>query len=139
MQQAPSSGGEGGTGFVALNSQQQQVVRDLFYVLQQQTGLSFVEAAGDTGQIRFGVNQQTNTRGYSFLPETYKGDARAGDVWLDVETANVMQPGQEGYYVLLHELGHALGLQHPLPESDTSGATVLLNSLAIPSNTLILE
>lgn len=139
LSQAATTGGEGGTGFVALNAQQQQIVRDLFSVLQQQTGLNFSEVAGDAGQIRFGVNQQANTRGYSFLPDAYKGDARAGDVWLDVETVNLMQPGQEGYYVLLHELGHALGLQHPLPESDTSGATVLLNSLATPSNTLMIE
>lgn len=139
MSQAPATGGEGGTGFVALSVQQQQIVRDMFVVLQQQTGLNFSEVAGDAGQIRLGVNQQANTRGYSFLPDAYKGDARAGDVWLDLETANVMQPGQEGYYVLLHELGHALGLQHPLPESDTSGATVLLNALATPSNTLMLE
>lgn len=139
LTQAPASGGDGGTGFVALTSQQQQVVRDLLNLLQQQTGLSFEEVSSDTGQVRFGVNQQTNTRGYSFIPDDYKGDARAGDVWLDVETASVMSPGQEGYYVLLHELGHALGLQHPLPESDTSGATVLLNSLATPTNTLMLE
>ncbi len=139
MTQTPLAGGEGGTGFIAFTAQQQQIVRDLLSVLQQQTGLSFSEVSGDAGQIRLGVNQQANTRGYSFIPDVYKGDARAGDVWLDVETANVMQPGQEGYYVLLHELGHALGLQHPLPESDTSGSTVLLNSLATPSNTLMLE
>ena len=114
-------------------------MRDLFYVLQQQTGLAFAEVAGDGGQIRFGVNQQANTRGYSFLPDTYKGDARAGDVWLDVEAINLISPGQEGYYVLLHELAHALGLQHPLRESDRSGATVLLDELATPTNTLMLD
>jgi serralysin len=32
-----------------------------------------------------------------------------------------------------------LGLQHPLTESDTSGATVLLNALATTTNTLMLD
>ena len=137
--QPPTLGSEGGTGFSAFTSVQQQTVRDIFFVLQNQTGLAFSEVTGDSGQIRFGVNQQKNTKGYSFIPDEFKNDARAGDVWLDQETAAVMTPGQEGYYVLLHELGHALGLQHPLPESDKSGATVLLNSFATTSNTLMLE
>ena len=139
LNQTPASGSEGGTGFSAFTAEQQQTVRDLFYVLQNQTGLAFAEVAGDAGQIRFGVNQQSNTRGYSFIPDELKGDARAGDVWLDHETAAVMRPGQEGYYVLLHELAHALGLQHPLPETDTSGATVLLNSFSSISNTVMLD
>ena len=139
LNQPPASGSEGGTGFSAFTAAQQQTVRDLFYVLQNQTGLAFDEVAGDAGQIRFGVNQQLNTRGYSFIPDELKGDARAGDVWLDQETAAVMKPGQEGYYVLLHELAHALGLQHPLPETDTSGTTVLLNSFSSISNTVMLD
>ena len=139
LNQAPLAGGDGGTGFVAFSAAQQQTVRDLFFVLQSQTGLSFAEVAGDAGQIRMGVNQQTNTRGYSFIPDEFKGDARAGDVWLDQETAAVMTPGQEGYYVLLHELAHALGLQHPLTEADTSGATVLLNSFSSLNNTVMLD
>lgn len=139
LKQAPTSGGEGGTGFAAFSSVQQQTVRDLFYVLQNQTGLAFAEVSGDAGQIRLGVNQQTNTRGYSYIPDEFKGDARAGDVWIDQETAAVMVPGQEGYYVLLHELAHALGLQHPLAESDTSGATVLLNTFSSINNTVMLD
>jgi len=139
LNQAPTSGGEGGTGFSAFTAAQQQTVRDLFYVLQNQTGLAFAEVAGDAGQIRLGVNQQTNTRGYSFIPDEFKGDARAGDVWIDQETAAVMRPGQEGYYVLLHEVAHALGLQHPLTEADTSGATVLLNSFTSITNTVMLD
>ena len=139
LNQTPPSGGDGGSGFSAFTSSQQQSVRDLFYVLQSQTGLAFAEVAGDAGQIRFGINQQVNTRGYSFIPDEFKVDARAGDVWIDQETASVMSPGQEGYYVLLHELAHALGLQHPLTETDTSGATVLLNSLSSVNNTVMLN
>ena len=139
LSQPAVSGGEGGTGFAAFSSEQKQTIRDLFYVLQNQTGLSFSEVTGDAGQIRFGINQQTNTRAYSFIPDEFKNDARAGDVWVDQETATLMLPGQEGYYVLLHEIAHALGLQHPLPETDASGATVLLNAFAITSNTVMLD
>ena len=139
LTQAPTSGSENGAGFSAFSASQQQTVRDLFYVLQSQTGLAFSEVTGDTGDLRFGINQQANTRGYSFLPDEYKGDAKAGDVWLDQETVVLMSPGQEGYYVLLHEIAHALGLQHPLSEADTSGATVLLNAFATTSNTVMLD
>jgi len=139
LTQAPAAGGEGGTGFTAYTNEQKQIIRDVFNVLQQQTGLTFTEANDDSAQIRWGINQQANTRGYSFIPDEYKTDARGGDIWLDLETANVMSPGQEGYYVLLHELAHALGLQHPLTEADTSGATVLLTSMSNPSNSLMLD
>ncbi|NBO76667.1 MAG: hypothetical protein EBV28_06625, partial [Betaproteobacteria bacterium] len=60
-------------------------------------------------------------------------------MWLDVESAAVMSPGQEGYYALLHELGHALGLQHPLGEADTSGSVVLLDKFASLSNTVMID
>ena len=139
LSQAPATGGEGGVGFFSFSDSQKQTIRNLFATLQAQTGLSFTEVASDAGQIRLGVNQQTSTRGYSYIPDEFKGDARAGDVWLDQETVALLQPGQEGYYVLLHELGHALGLQHPLSESDTSGATVLLNTFATSGNTVMLD
>ncbi len=139
LNQAPSSGAEGGTGFSVLTATQQQVIKDVLFKLQSQTGIAFSEVSTDAGQIRFGVNQQINTRGYSFIPDEFKGDARAGDVWLDQETVLLLTPGQEGYYVLLHELAHALGLQHPLSESDTSGQTVLLNAFSSVSNTVMLD
>ncbi len=138
MTQKPVTGGEGGTGFTVFDAAQQLIVKDVLSQLQQQLGVTFVEA-GDNAQIRFGANQQANTRGYSFLPDSYKGDARAGDVWLDVETVAQMKPGQEGYYVLLHELAHALGLQHPLPSSDKSGAPILSGAMATASNTIMLD
>ncbi len=139
LDKAPATGAEGGTGFEAFSAPLQETTRTILSNLQQQTGITFQEVQGDSGTIRFGINQQANTRGYSFLPDQHRKDAKAGDVWLDVETAAVMQPGQEGYYVLLHELAHALGLQHPLRETDTSGQTVLLDGFATFAHTLMLD
>lgn len=139
LKSAPSTGAEGGSGFVAFNTTQQTVVREILDRLAQQTGLQFVEVADQEGMLRLGINQQLDTRGYSFTPDANPNNERAGDIWLDVETALLLQPGQEGYYVLLHELAHALGLQHPLPQTDTSGQTVLLDRLATFGNTVMID
>jgi Ca2+-binding RTX toxin-like protein len=130
MNSTPSYGsGGGGTGFAALSPAQQQAVRDVLQRLSGEVGLTFTEVADGAdawGELRFGINQQAATKAYSFVPGATSGPL-AGDVWLDVETAQRLSPGQEGYQALLHEIGHALGLGHPLPESDTSGRTVLLD------------
>ena len=131
MSSAPSYGGtEGGTGFTAPTAAYKDAVKTIFARLSQETGLTFNEVidSGTTyGQLRFGANQQTATKGYAYIPGQTKDD-RAGDVWLDVETLQVMAKGQEGWEVLLHEIGHALGLSHPHSESEVGTSTKLLNA-----------
>jgi serralysin len=131
MAAAPAyGGGEGGSGFVAPSADYQAAVRAILAQLATQLDVSFTEVADSAagyGQLRFGANQQTATKGYAFIPGTVSDD-RAGDVWLDVETLTLLQPGQEGWQVLLHELGHALGLSHPIPQGTDTPATVLLDA-----------
>lgn len=130
MSAAPTyGGGEGGTGFVAPTDAYKLAVNIILGRLWQETGLSFTEVpdtAAAYGQLRFGANQQATTKGYSFIPGQTP-DARAGDVWLDLETLQLLSPGQEGWEVLLHEIGHALGLSHPKAESTVTTSAVLLD------------
>lgn len=107
----PPASAQEASGFRAFSVAEQAVVRQVLARTAELTGLSFTEvaAAGADAQLRFGVNQQAATKGQSWLP----GTARAGEVWMDVETMADLSPGGEGFAALLHEIGHALGLRHP--------------------------
>ena len=63
--------------------------------------------------------------GAAYLPNA---SDNAGDVWLNAalrgSTLADLQPGSIGYYTLLHETGHALGLKHPNTPSDYSANTL---------------
>jgi serralysin len=141
MTAAPTyGGGEGGTGFTAPTEAYKLAVNIILGRLWLETGLSFTEVpdtATSYGQLRFGANQQAATKGYAFIPGQ-TSDAKAGDVWLDIETLQLLGQGQEGWEVLLHEIGHALGLSHPKPESAAApGTTVLLNQWNDNSHTVM--
>lgn len=112
---APASG-VGQPQFRPFSAAEQQLVRDILASASSVTGLTFTEvneSAGASGQLRFGVSQQADSKGASWLPgQAGAGDA-AGDVWMDVDSMLGIAPGTEGYAALLHEIGHALGLRHP--------------------------
>ncbi|MES2151370.1 MAG: DUF4214 domain-containing protein [Pseudomonadota bacterium] len=104
--------GPGAGGFQAFTSGQRDAVRAILASVSALTGLSFHEVADSAashGQLSFGASQQVDTKGVSAMP----GEAGAGQVWIDIDTLLNLAPGSEGYAVLLHEIGHALGLRHP--------------------------
>lgn len=114
-----------GSGFQAFDAAQRELVTDILAGLSTQTRLVFREVA-DTpaahGQIRFGISQQTGTAGFSYAPNDTGGGERAGDVWMDVETMAGIARGRVGFGVLLHEIGHALGLAHPRADGTLIGS-----------------
>ena len=119
-------------GFAPLSQGQREAVRAALATWEQVGNVQFVEVketAAKEGDIRFGV---------SALPETadtrYPGPyTSAGDVWLgstdhrpdadlSAERAKYA-PGGYDYWVLVHEIGHALGAKHP---HETQGRNTVL-------------
>lgn len=125
----PSYGaGNSGTGAIAWNADQKVLVRQALAMIESQTQISFQEVsdgATSYGQMRFGINQQANTTGYSFLPDKNLGDL-AGDVWLSTATASSLQKGNAAWMTLLREISHSLGLKTPFSDSYTGSATILI-------------
>lgn len=116
------------TGETVLNEAQKAVVRGLLGYVSQITGIVFQEASGLIGAraIHFGAGRIPSFDGWcQFL------GSQAFAIYIDtVETPELSNFGSawsQGF--LLHEIGHALGLDHPKPvipvSEDNSRFTVM--------------
>lgn len=68
------------------------------------------------------------TQAYAYLPYNYGGTSAGlqGDVWVSLSQASNLQLGN-GFYglaTLIHETGHALGLQHPGAYNAAPGVSI---------------
>lgn len=69
-----------------------------------------------------GFNQSFTPSGANALLSTGDNVDEAIVFMSDIATQSDMQPGGRGYWTLLHEIGHALGLAHPDTTDNLAGA-----------------
>ena len=119
------------TSFAPLNAAEQAAFGTALQAWASVANLSFVQTldtAATVGDIRVGFSgafSSANVLASTYLPGS---TALSGDVWLNVNDRQTylsdLSPGSLGFEVLVHELGHAIGLKHPFASAGISGATL---------------
>ncbi|WP_305072137.1 M10 family metallopeptidase [Microvirga puerhi] len=105
--------GEPQNGFKALNAQQIAAATVVLASVSDVANVTFTpltETATSHATLRMAMSASPSSA-WTYTPSDY---AEAGDTWLGTANGWYDSPqlGNYGYYTLLHELGHALGLKH---------------------------
>jgi serralysin len=109
------------TGYSAFTAAQRQNFRDAAAVYAAACGVLFVEVESG-GMIEAFAAEGSSYAGWAHLPGSRTGLTEPGRVVID--GSGSFDEGSVEFMVLLHELGHALGLKHP-HEGDVTLAPAL--------------
>ncbi|MFN3210919.1 MAG: matrixin family metalloprotease [Roseovarius sp.] len=140
---APYDTGQTSPTFAGFSAAHQVHIRTALNTWSASSGLIFVEVPAGQGDIRFSmfdmsglINSDGNQlSGFGYYPGygwTSSGGQRdyyqsrdnlGGDIFLNSNyyeaSSGSIAPGQRGYSILLHEIGHAIGFEHPFEGEHT--------------------
>lgn len=109
--------------WTAFTPTQQARVESALSYISTVIGVRFVKSTNSTAlnTITFANNNQTDSTGYAYYP--YE-DSVGSDLFLDNSGNSdnaFLRDGNFSAYILIHELGHSLGLRHPFASGDAYG------------------
>ncbi|MGJ8616225.1 MAG: M10 family metallopeptidase C-terminal domain-containing protein [Sulfitobacter sp.] len=128
-----TSGSEpsGGNPFVAPSAAQVGAIDAVMDYIAGVSGLTFNQVnpggTSNNATMVFGAyNANDGSGAYAYYPGSTASSANAGDVWLNNNAGSTtsLPIGSYSYFVLLHEIGHAIGLAHPGDYNAAPGVSI---------------